>query len=93
MDKKKIAVIVRDRQAEAFRMSVGLTVLDDTIDVFITQPVKNDEETLIQLEGIKEMMEMGIIRVFSIRQGTDFQYITMEDMAGKILEYDHILPY
>jgi hypothetical protein len=93
VDKKKIAVIIRDRQAEAFRMSVGLTVLDDAIDVFITQPVKDDDETIVQLEGMKEMKEMDIIKVFTARQGTDFQYITMEDMAGKILEYDHILPY
>jgi len=90
---KIIAVVVRDRQAEAFRMSVGLTVLDDTIDVFITQPVKNDDETVVQLEGMKEMAELGVIKVFTMRQGTDFQYITMEDMARKLLEYDNILPY
>jgi hypothetical protein len=93
VDKKKIAVIVRDRQAEAFRMSVGLTVLDDIIDVFITESIGDDKETLTQLDGVKEMKELGIINLFTTVKGTDFEFITVEDMAGKILEYDHILPY
>lgn len=93
MDKKKIAVIIRDRQAEAFRMSVGLTVLDDMIDVFITEPVKNDGETLTQLEGVREMKELGIINIFATVEGTGFEFIPMDDMAGKLLEYDNVLPY
>lgn len=93
MDAKKIAVIVRDRQAEAFRMSVGLTVLDDIIDVFITEPIKDDKETLTQLEGVKEMKELGIINLFTTVKGTGFEFITVEDMAGRLLEHDNILPY
>ncbi|HAK88449.1 MAG: hypothetical protein A2077_03435 [Nitrospirae bacterium GWC2_46_6] len=93
MDKKKIAVIVRDRQSEAFRMGVGLTVLDDTIDVFITRPLKDDKETLAQLEGVKEMMELGIVNLFTTVEGTGFEFITANDMAGRLLEHDSILPY
>lgn len=93
MDKKKIAVIIRDRQAEAFRMSVGLTVLDDAINVFITRPLKDDRETLAQLEGVKEMMELGIVNILATVEGTGFEFITVEDMAGKLLEHDNILPY
>ncbi len=93
MDKKKIAVIIRDRQAEAFRMGVGLTVLDDIIDVFITEPVKNDGETLTQLEGVKEMKELGIMNILTTVEGADFEFITVEDMAGRLLDHDNILPY
>ncbi|HCL81243.1 MAG TPA: hypothetical protein DHW81_03140 [Nitrospiraceae bacterium] len=93
MDKKKIAVIVRDRQSEAFRMGVGLTVLDDTIDVFITRPLKDDKETLAQLEGVKEMMELGIVNLFTTVEGTGFEFITANVMAGRLLEHDSILPY
>ncbi|MCL4536920.1 MAG: hypothetical protein M1610_04950 [Nitrospirae bacterium] len=93
MDAKKIAVIVRNRQSEAFRMSVGLTVLDDIIDVFITEPIKDDKETLTQLEGVKEMKELGIINLFTTVKGTGFEFITVEDMAGRLLEHDNILPY
>ena len=93
MDAKKIAVIIRNRQSEAFRMSVGLTVLDDIIDVFITEPIKDDKETLTQLEGVKEMKELGIINLFTTVKGTGFEFITVEDMAGRLLEHDNILPY
>ncbi len=93
MDAKKIAVIVRNRQSEAFRMSVGLTVLDDIIDVFITEPIKDDKETLTQLEGVKEMKELGIINLFTTVKGTGFEFITVEDMAGRLIEHDNILPY
>ncbi|MDA8214000.1 MAG: hypothetical protein M0Z64_01840 [Nitrospiraceae bacterium] len=93
MDAKKIAVIVRNRQSEAFRMSVGLTVLDDIIDVFITEPIKDDKETLAQLEGVKEMKELGIINLFTTVKGTGFEFITVEDMAGRLLDHDNILPY
>jgi len=93
VDAKKIAVIVRNRQSEAFRMSVGLTVLDDIIDVFITEPIKDDKETLTQLEGVKEMKELGIINLFTTVKGTGFEFITVEDMAGRLLDHDNILPY
>jgi hypothetical protein len=34
-DTKKIAVIVRDRPGEALRVAGGLTLADDTIEVFV----------------------------------------------------------
>ena len=34
-DAKKIAVIVRDRPGEALRVAGGLTLADDTIEVFV----------------------------------------------------------
>ncbi len=89
MDTKRIAVIVRDRQSEAFRMSVGLTVLGDTIDIFVIRPVGGDNETTAQIEGVKELD----MKVFTTVKGTDFGSITVEEMAEMVLEYDHILPY
>ncbi len=89
MDSKKIAVIVRDRQAEAFRMSVGLTILEDTIDLFLCRPLKAEEEVLSQLEGVKELD----LKVFATFQGAGLEYLTAEDMAERLLDYDHILPY
>jgi hypothetical protein len=32
---KKIAVLIRDRQEEGLRMAVGLTLMDDTVDIFV----------------------------------------------------------
>ena len=42
-DAKKIAVIVRDRPAEALRVAGGLTLADDTIEVIVLD-TKLDKE-------------------------------------------------
>jgi hypothetical protein len=42
---KRIAVIVRDRPAEALRVAGGLTLADDTIELFVLDR-KLDKETL-----------------------------------------------
>ena len=42
---KKIAVLVRDRQGEALRMSVGITVMDDEVNVFVLdRAIESSEE-------------------------------------------------
>jgi len=39
---KKIAVVVRDeRQSEALRMSAGITMMDDEIEMFFLDVIKN----------------------------------------------------
>lgn len=89
MAQKRIAVIVRERQSEALRMSVGLTVLDDQVEIFITEPLKDDPKTLTELEGA---MELGL-KIYSITENQRFQRLSLQEMADKILEYDHIIPY
>ncbi len=32
---KRIAVLVRDRRGEALRMALGLTLMDDAVDVYL----------------------------------------------------------
>jgi len=86
---KKIAVIVRDRQSEALRMSVGLTVLNDTVEIFITEKLKDDENTEAQMEAIKDLK----LKTYSTVAGSEFEYISPEAMADKLLEYDRVLPY
>lgn len=89
MAQKRIAVIVRERQSEALRMGVGLTVLDDQVEIFITEPLKDDPKTLTELEGA---MELGL-KIYSITENQRFQRLSLQEMADKILEYDHIIPY
>ncbi len=89
MAQKRIAVIVRERQSEALRMSVGLTVLDDQVEIFITVPLKDNQKTLTELEGV---MELGL-KIYSITENQRFQRLSLQEMADKILEYDHIIPY
>ncbi|MEE8387521.1 MAG: hypothetical protein V3R65_03015 [Acidiferrobacterales bacterium] len=88
---KKIAVLVRDRQGEALRMSLGLSLVDDIIDVYVLdRKLEGTEQERLNLELIKEMG----MKIYSNYQGNgDVEYLTIEEIAQKLLEYDHILPY
>jgi hypothetical protein len=88
---KRIAVVVRDRQSEAFRMSVGLTVLDDQVDIFIMKPVKDDPRTREELNGA---LDLGL-KFYSLIHDNDnrFEVLRLDEFAGKLLEYDHVIPY
>ncbi len=88
---KKIAVVVQDRQGEALRMAVGTILMDDIIDVFILdREVENTEENNLYLETMKEL-EMNTYS--NVRENGAIKYLSTEEIATKLLEYDHILPY
>ena len=87
---KKIAVLVRDRQEEALRMSLGMTLLEDTIDVFVLdRPVEDSEENIM---NIRTMKEMGM-RLYTNVEGGGLEFIPTKDIAKWLPVYDHILPY
>lgn len=88
---KKIAVLVRGRQSEALRMAVGITLLDDIIDVYVLdRKIEPSEENDLNLETI-DMMDMNIYTNFSGNE--NMQYLSNDEIAEKIVEYDHIIPY
>ena len=88
---KKIAVLVRDRQGEALRMAVGITLLDDVIDVYVLdRKVEETEDNTLNIETMKDM-EMNVYTNFKENEG--LEYLSTEEIAQKLLEYDHILPY
>ncbi len=88
---KKIAVLVRDRQGEALRMSVGITLMDDTIDVYVLdRKVEKNDENDLNLETIKDM---GMKLATNTKENEGMDYISTEQLAQKLLEYDHIVPY
>ena len=90
-DTKKIAVIVRDRQAEALRIAGGLTLSDDTIEVFILDRKldKNDEEIAKPLELVSDLE----LKIYSNNPENGYEAISLEDMAKKLLAYDFVVPY
>jgi len=90
-DAKRIAVIVRDRPSEALRVAGGLTLADDTIDVFILDRKldRSDPETATPLELVEELD----LKLYSNDPENGFATITLEEMAKKLLEYDHVVPY
>ncbi len=88
---RKIAVLVRDRQEEGLRMAVGITLLDDIIDVYVLdRKVEDTEKNALNIETMREM-EMNLYT--NCRENEDMEYLTTEEIAGKLLGYDHILPY
>lgn len=90
-DTKKIAVIVRDRQGEALRVSGGLTLADDTIEVFVLDRKldKNNPEIAQPLELVTDLD----LKVYSNNPENGFTMVSLDDMAKKLLEYDIVVPY
>jgi len=88
---KKVAVVVRDREEEALRMAVGLTIMVDEVDVFILdKKIEKNEKNELNLQTLKELGRM----VFTNNpENVDMQYLSTEEIAFKLLEYDHIIPY
>ena len=88
---KKIAVVIKGRQDEAIRMSIGLTLMDDSVDVFLLDSdlVKTKDNEL----NIETLDEMDIKTFSNIEGSTETTYIPTATMARELLTYDHILPY
>jgi len=90
-DTKRIAVIVRDRQSEALRVAGGLTLADDTIDVFVLD--RKLDRTDKELAGPLELVSDLDLKVYSNNAENGFTTIAIEEMAKKLLEYDLVVPY
>ena len=87
---KKIAILARERQTEAFRISAGLIMMDDTIDVFVLdRKVSDDPDTQANLEMCKEM---GLNVYTNSKDNAGLEYLSTEALADKLTEYDIIDP-
>ncbi len=91
MTTKKIAVLVRERQSEALRMALGLTLVDDLVDVYVLdRKLEEQEEDILNLELMKDLG----VHLYSDRpDNSSAEYRSARDIAQQLLEYDHILPY
>lgn len=90
-DTKKIAVLVRDRQGEALRMSLGLTLADDAITVInIGAPIEANDDNNLNVESL-QMMDCELFSVNEV--DADFQPISMQLLPEKLLEFNHVIPY
>ena len=88
---KKIAVIVRDHQVEALRMAIGLTLVDDVIDVFVlNRKLERSDRTNLNIETLQDL-EMNLYS--NIEQESDVKFLSDSELANNLLSYDHALPY
>lgn len=95
---KKIAVIIRDKESEALRMAIGLSILHK-VDIYIlAKKINLTDEVLMNMEMIKEL-KLGIYTDNSfcyeqIKQiNNNIKILTIEDIAKNLLKCDNILPY
>jgi hypothetical protein len=87
---KRIAVLVRDRQAEALRMAVGLTLADDEVNVFVMdKKLESDEGTDLNVETLGDMDA----KIFTNHPDNKFEQMTTEQIARALTGYDVIIPY
>jgi hypothetical protein len=91
MAEKKIAVLVTDRESEALRMSLGLLLLGDTVEVYVLdRELGKTEENLKQLETMKEFE----VKIYTNhRQDEGMEFCSTEEVALRLPQYDHVLPY
>ena len=90
-DAKRIAVVVRDRQGEALRVAAGLTLADDTIEVFVLD--RKLDKTSPEIAQPLDLASDLELKMYSNNPENGFTAITLEEMAKKLLEYDHVVPY
>jgi len=88
---KKIAVLVRDRQEEALRMALGLTLADDAIDVYALGGKIKDTDANTQ--NLELLPEMDVCLYSDCRQNGTMAYVPTDEIAARLLQYDHVLPY
>lgn len=90
-DAKKIAVIMQDRQDEALRMALGLTLEGDEISVInVGGTVAQNDDNEMNISALGEFDA----KLMSVNEADgDFQTIAMQEIPAKLTEYDHILPY
>ncbi len=87
---KKIAVLVRERQSEALRMAVGLTLADDEVNVFVMDgKLPSDESIDLNVETLGDMDA----KIFSNNPENSFEQMTTEEIARALVGYDVIIPY
>lgn len=88
---KNIAILVRDRQDEAIRMSAGMILADDAVHVFVLdRKLEPTEANTMNVELLKDM-DQKVYTNFPGNEGMEL--LTNEQIAAKLLECDNIIPY
>lgn len=88
---KKIAVLVGQVQDEALRMGVGLTLADDEIHVYLLDGkiARNDANDL----NLETMADLDVSVFTNTSDNAGHELLSNEDIAGRLLDYDHVFLY
>lgn len=89
--RKRIGVLVRERQSEALRVAAGLTLRDDRVEVFVLdRKVAATPEIALNIEALREL-EMRVAT--NCAENAGFELLTNAELARQILACDIILSY
>ena len=87
---KKAAIIVRDRQHEALRMAVGLSLEDAAVSVYVMDnKLASDENIDLNVETVGDMDG----KIYSNNLENKFDQMTTEEIALAIAEADAVIAY
>ncbi|MDA8169559.1 MAG: hypothetical protein M0Z59_07670 [Nitrospiraceae bacterium] len=86
----KIAVLVRQRTEEALRMALGLTLMDDKVDVYLTVcPPEPTSQNAMNLEMLREM-KAGF---YALSDVEGFSRVEADRFSEILLGYDRVIAY
>lgn len=87
---KKVAVIMREKQHEALRMSVGLTLEDAAVSVFVMdRKLPSSEEIDLNVETLGDMDA----KIYSNNPENSFEQMSTEDIARALVDFDVVMTY
>lgn len=87
---KKVAVIMREKQHEALRMSVGLTLEDAAVSVFVMdRKLPSSEEIDLNVETLGDMDA----KIYSNSPENSFEQMSTEDIARALVDFDVVMTY
>jgi len=85
---KRILVVIGDRAEEALRMALGLTLADDAVEVCLTAPRGGEGEEHLEL-----LRDIEVPVWTTDQANSDLPLVTRDDMARRLAEFDHVIPY
>ena len=88
---KKIAVLVTDRQAEALRMAIGLSLKDDEVHVYL---MNRDIDLSVPdiAANIAMLRELGV-PIISSFSAEDNETLSTDAIAFSLVHFDTVIPY
>ncbi|MDX2470454.1 MAG: hypothetical protein QNL04_07755 [SAR324 cluster bacterium] len=83
----KYAIVTETRQGEAFRVGLGLILLDDEVEIFVVNhPLSTGDMAKSQYANIKEM-EIPLHFV-----GSDGD-LSLEELSNRLTEFTQVIPF
>lgn len=88
---KKIAVLTRERQSEAMRMAVGLTLADDEVHVYVMDKKLEDNENIAL--NVETLGDLDVKISTNTAKNSNFELKSTDEIARELINYDTVIPY